>query len=158
MRDVMAWSRAMLLVAGAVLVTSVSIAEAVDVQGTWDAKFACTSYRNGFHLEKFNLAGAIQISQTGRALAINVAPFGDFAALESDDGVHTKKGVIGGGNCATFSHFGLFGSVDKVDAATGGGTMIINISGSADATEGPLKCHVTAKRISTDDPGVTPCP
>lgn len=78
MRNVSTWGGPMLLVALVVMMASVSVVEAVDVQGTWDATFACTSYRNAAQPEKFTMADAIRISQTGRALAINSGFFGDF--------------------------------------------------------------------------------
>jgi hypothetical protein len=41
----------------------VSVAEAVDLQGTWDATAKCTLYRDGAKPEKLSpVAGTIQIS------------------------------------------------------------------------------------------------
>jgi hypothetical protein len=83
---------------------------------------------------------------------------GTFLTTVSDDGVHTNKGILGGGICPDpVALAGLFGKVSV--AKTGdGGSMTLDISGGFFNVPEPFKCHVTAKRSSAADPGVSQCP
>ena len=72
MRKAWSWSRSMLLVPA--VLGMVSVAEAVDLQGTWDATAKCTLYPNGAKPEKLiPVNGTIQISQSGQQLALNTS-------------------------------------------------------------------------------------
>jgi hypothetical protein len=160
MRGQMTWGALMLLAAFVGLGPSVSAVEAVDVQGTWDGTVVCTAYQEGHPPARVtppNQPIKIRITQTGTGLAISTDVLNNFAAVESDDGVHTTRGVIGGSVCQNgFVAAGVFGTVSRI--ATGaGGAMTIDVNGAA-APFGPIKCHVMAKRTSAVDPAVPLCP
>ena len=157
MRKAWNWSRLMLLLPA--VVGMVSVAEAVDLQGTWDATAKCTLYPNGANPEKLiPVKGTIQISQSGQELAFNTSLLGNYQAFEWDDPVHIHKAVVGGGICPSPGFpalLGLFGTVTTAQDGDGA-SMAIDMNGAT--IEGPVKCHVTAQRTSAADPVVTTCP
>ena len=157
MRNAWTLGGSMLLVAVVLGIVTVAVAEAVDVQGTWDGTAKCTLYEQGFPPTTESGNVEIGVSQfTAGELAISTSFFGDFHAFESDDGVHTQKGLIGGASCpGTPVLAGFFGKVSQIQAGDGG-SMVGDINGAFFGS--PVKCHFTVKRTSDVDPGLSICP
>jgi hypothetical protein len=80
-------------------------------------------------------------------------------AIETDDGIHANKAVIGGGLCpGPPALLGLFGKASGLKAGDGGSLSSLDVSRGVFGVNELIKCHLTPKRTSADDPGGSACP
>ena len=73
-RSMMTWGSSMLLVALAAVTAPAPVAEAVDVQGLWNATFTCTFYADDSPAHRVVARGqSLEITQTGHDLVMRTS-------------------------------------------------------------------------------------
>jgi len=131
-----------------VFLCTVTTATALDVQGVWSGTQYCR-YFDGSRTSASFPGSAIGITQTGTTIDVDVDGI-TYRGTVIDSSVYSGRGEVGLTACSP--------SIEEVVRAGIWGDRLkgVSVFRLSPSTNG--MCRWVYRRISTTDPGVTPCP